>query len=101
MMTIENVLELVKEFYTEKEKVQKVPHYYKRKGVMIERSYPDYVYSERYYELLHVLSSEEAKIFKCSNCGEYFTYFELEHWICKKDNYICSCCYEDAMGDDL
>lgn len=102
-MTINKVLELVKEYEAERRAVKKVPHYYKRNGKMIERSYPDYIYSDRYYELGNILDSDEAKVFKCSDCGEMVTWFDLESWTCdfEKGIYLCSCCYEEAMGEDL
>ena len=103
MMTINEVMAMVKEYDAERIAVKKVPHYYKRNGKMIERPYPDYVYSDRYHELSKILDSDEARVFKCSECGEMVTYFELETWICdvEEGEYTCSCCYEDCMGEDL
>lgn len=103
MMTINEVMAMVKEYEVERKAVKKVPHYYKRNGKMIERSYPDYVYSDRYYELSKILNSDEARVFKCSDCGEMVTYFDLETWICdfEEGEYTCSICYEDCMGEDL
>lgn len=68
------------------------------------------VYTERYKELFFdneekTLRSEAAKIFECEECGEMMGYWDLEDWCCKfsenNGHYICSCCYEDGMGDDL
>lgn len=104
MMTIEQVLALVEECEQEKAKTQVVPHYYKRNGVMHERSYPDYIYTPRYKELFHdVLRREECCVFHCHVCGKMVGYFELESWCCdfEEGEYICSCCYEDGMGEDL
>lgn len=103
MMTIETVLALADEFETERKNVVRVPHYYKYKGEMKRRSYDDLVYSDRYYELMALLGSDEAKVFKCAECGEMCDWFDLETWCCDFDNgdYTCACCYEDAMGEDL
>lgn len=64
--------------------------------------------TDRYKELFYDneekgLRSEQARIFECSDCGKLFGYFDLEDWCCdfESDDYICSCCYEDEMGDDL
>ena len=50
------------------------------------------------YELV-----SNAKIFKCEGCGEMCSYFDLEDWCCdfEKEEYLCSCCYEEGMGEDL
>ena len=103
MMNMVEVKALVKEYEAEREAVKIVPHYYKRKGQLIERSYPDYIYSDHYYELRKILNSEEAKVFKCEYCGEYYGYFDLENWVCdwEKDLYLCGECYESEYGEDL
>ena len=103
MMTINEVMVLAKEYEVERKAVKKVPHYYKRNGQMVERSTPDYIYSDRYYELSKILRSDKAKVFKCSECGEMVTYFDLETWVCdfEEGEYTCSLCYEDYMGEDL
>ena len=100
-MTVDEILELVEELKIEEEKTIKVPHYYKRNGQMLRRSYDDEIYTERYDEIFEIIS--EAKVFKCCECGEMVTYFDLETWCCDFEGkeYICSCCYENAMGDDL
>lgn len=103
-MTVEQVLALVKEYKAEEAKTQRVPHYYMRKGQIVERSYPDFVYTDRYNELFHdVLRRDECKVFQCSECGELVGYFDLEYWCCdfESGEYLCACCYEDGMGDDL
>lgn len=103
--TKEEILALVKEYEEEKAKTVDVPHYYKRNGKMVERSYPDHVYTDRYMELFHSPTSplRSAKIFKCEDCGEMVAYFDLEAWCCdfEDDEYVCRLCYEDSMGDDL
>ena len=101
VINMNKVMELVKELETEEKNVKIVPHFYKRKGKMVERSYPDRIYSNRYHELINEI--EEKKVFKCSECGEMVSYFGLETWCCnfKEGNYICSCCYEEEMGEDL
>lgn len=108
MFTTEKVLALVAEMEIEEKKTERVPHYYTRKGQILERSYPDYKYTARYEELFFdrekkLLRSEDAKIFTCRCCGEKVGYFDLEAWCCDFDNdsYICSACYEDEMGEDL
>lgn len=101
---IKKVLELVKEMESESKKVKIVPHYYKRNGKMVERSYPDRVNTDRYNELFHGEGGiRGVKVFKCHTCGEMVDYFELETWTCdfKRGEYLCSCCYEEEMGDDL
>lgn len=101
--TKEQVLNMVKEYEAEKKNVQRVPHYYKRNGKMVERSYPDYVYTNRYHELFVLLSSDESKVFQCRDCGEFVNYFSLESWCCdfENDSYLCDCCYEESQGEDL
>lgn len=102
---MKKVLTLVAEMKEEEKKTVKVPHYYMRGGKMIERSYPDYVQTERYRELFYGLGGiREVKVFKCCECGEMVDYFSLETWCCdfsKKKGCICSECYESEMGDDL
>lgn len=101
MMTMAEVMELVKEYYEEEKKTVSVPHYYKRNGKMLRRSYDDYIETKRYNELWNILRSEEAKVFKCTDCGRMVGYFELELWMCDFENNVYICCYDDAMGDDL
>ena len=103
MMTIETVLTLATEWKAERKNAISVPSYYKYKGEMKRRSYDDVVYSDRYYELMALLCSDEAKVFKCVECGEMCSWFDLESWCCDFENgyYICGCCYEDGMGEDL
>lgn len=103
MMNKNEVLNLVAEYEAEKRNVRYEAVYYKRNGKMVRRSYDAVIYSDRYHELMALLSSEEAKIFKCVECGEMCGWFDLETWCCdvEADEYICGCCYEDAMGEDL
>ena len=103
-MTMEQVMALVAEYKMESKKTQRVPHYYMRKGQLVERSYPDVVYTERYKELFYdILRRDECKVFQCSECGEWVGYFDLESWCCdfEKGEFICSECYEEEMGDYL
>lgn len=98
------ILELVKELKEEEKKTMRVPHYYVRNGEVRERQYPDYVHTERYEELFGESSPlRTEKVFKCEDCGSMVSFFELESWCCdfEEDEYICSCCYEDEMGEDL
>ena len=99
------VLELVKEMRAEEAKRQYVPHYYKRHGQMVRRSYDDCVDTERYLELFHGQGGiRGVKVFKCCECGEMVDYFQLEAWCCDfdhEDGCICDECYAEEMGDDL
>ena len=108
MFTKEKVLKMVEEFYVEKEKTEYVPVYYKRNGAMIRRSYDKPKYTKRYEELFYdedkkFLRSKEAQIFECECCGKMVGYWDLEAWVCdfEEDEYTCSLCYEDEMGEDL
>lgn len=96
MFTFAEVMAMVAEAKAEEEK----------------RSYEneDVVDTKRYEELFFdkeekTLRSSAAKIFKCNECGKMVGYWDLEDWCCEfsEDNgyYICDCCYEDGMGDDL
>jgi hypothetical protein len=44
-------------------------------------------------------------LFRCQCCGRMVRYIDLERWCCDfsegSEDYICSGCYEDGMGDDL
>lgn len=100
---VKTILDLVAEMREEEKKTERRPHYYKRNGKMVERSYPDYIYTDRYKELFFGEPIRSKKIFKCGECGKMFHYFDLEQWCCdfENDNYICSNCYEEGMGEDL
>lgn len=102
-MTVEQVMALVDEYEMECKKTKCVPHYYKRKGKMVERSYPDIIYTERREELYKILRSDECKVFQCSKCGAWVSYFGLESWCCdfEEGEFICSGCFAEEMGDDL
>ena len=64
-MTMEQVMALVAEYQMESKKTQRVPHYYMRKGQLVERSYPDVIYTERYKELCYdILRRDECKVFQ-------------------------------------
>ena len=99
MMAVKKVLDLVAKFETIEP--ERVYPYYKRHGKMIKRSYPDIIYPDVWRELHKQIS--EQRIFKCDECGEMVSYFDLESWCCdfEKGGYICSCCYEEEMGEDL
>ena len=49
----------------------------------------------------------DEPMFICPDCGELVSFNDLEVWIGEsEDDFLndrvpCSCCYEDAMGDDL
>lgn len=96
MFTFTEVMAMVAEAKAEEEK-----RLYENEGI---------IDTERYKELFFdneekTLRSEAAKIFKCNECGKMVGYWDLEDWCCEfsEDNgyYICDCCYEDGMGDDL
>ena len=103
--TKEMILELAKELEIEEKKTIKVPHYYKRGGKMVERSYPDTIYTDRYKELFYDDKSplRSAKIFKSQPSNEMVAYLDLELWCCdfETDYYISGLDYEEEMGDDL
>lgn len=105
MYTKEMILNLVKEMEAEKKKTKKVYPYYKYKGEMRKRSYPDYIYTDRYKELFFSDESplRSAKIFKSSVSGEMLAYLDLEAWCCdfEEDYYISDIEYEEEMGEDL
>lgn len=91
MMTIKTVLALVAEMKEEKKKD-------------VRHSYGDVIHTDRYNELFALLSSDEARVFKCEKCGDMCDWFYLETERCdfEAGYYLCSCCYEDAiMGEDL
>ena len=103
MMSVKEVLALVEELKREEEKVVFVPHYYKCKGEMKRAQCDKAIYTERYGELMDILDGEDAKVFKCADCGEMCGWFDLETWCCdfEKGNYVCSCCYGNEMGEYL
>lgn len=102
---MKTVLDLVVEMKEEEKKTVTVPHYFKRNGKMVERSYPDRVRTERYNELFFGNGGiRGVKVFQCAECGSKVDYFALEAWRCdfeKKNGCICAMCYENEMGDDL
>lgn len=103
-MTKKEIFALVEEFYAEEKKTVRVPHYYKRNGKILERSYPDWVETERYKELFSENSPlRTEKIFESEPSGEMVAFFDLEWWCChpEDDYYISSIDYENEMGEDL
>ena len=75
MLTVQEVKALVIEMEAEEKKTKYVPHYYKRNGKILERSYPDRIQTARYEELFYdrenkLLRGEAGKIFKCCDCGK-------------------------------
>lgn len=93
--SVEEVLALAEEF--ESRECSQLIHYVGPRGGMHVR------HSARWEELLHIL--DEDKIFRCADCGCMVSYHELESWCCDFDDLeeglVCSCCYEEEMGDDL
>lgn len=104
-MTKNEVMALVAELKAEEKKTEYRPHLYKRNGIMVERSCPDIIRTDRYNELFYSDASpiRKANIFRCEDCGRMVNYFDLENWCCDfdTDDYICSECYENGMGEDL
>lgn len=105
MYTKEMILGLVEEMRAEEKKTERIYPYYKYRGEMRKRSYPDLVYTDRYKELFFSEESplRSAKIFKSSVSGEMLAYLDLEAWCCdfEKDYYISGIEYEEEMGEDL
>lgn len=102
--TKEMILTLADEYEVERKKTVRVPHYYKYKGEMRERSYPDEIHTARYEELFGSSSPlRTAKVFKSSVSGEMLAYFDLELWRCDfdTDEYISHGEYEEDMGEEL
>lgn len=104
-MTKAQVLALAEEMKVEEKKTQKKAHYYKRNGKYYERSWPEYIYTERYKYLAFSEESPLAteKVFVDAETGKTYCYNELEKWACNFDTdyYISSEEYEDIMGEDL
>ena len=100
---VKKVLALVEEMKAEEEKTEYIPHYYKRNGQILRRSYDDIKYTPRYRELFYGDAIRGQKVFKCQECGEMVHYFALESWCCdfRKGEYLCAECYECGMGEDL
>lgn len=52
-----------------------------------------------------IQEQENLKGFICEECGEEYSYLDLEDWCCSFEvdspSIICSCCYELGMGEDL
>jgi hypothetical protein len=100
MMTVETVLALVKEWEIEKAKTEYVPHRYKRNGEWKESSRrQDAITTPRYKELCALLRSDEAKVFKCAECGKAHNWFDLATWYCvpEKEYFVCFNCYNNKV----
>lgn len=94
MRTIEQVLELKERYDELVEELYKQLH----EGKITQK---ECFSNKERGNLLHEL--HEDKIFKCESCGQYVAYGDLETWCCDFDEqeYLCSLCYEDEMGEDL
>lgn len=96
MFTFAEVMAMVAEAKAEEEK-----RLYENENIVDTKRYKELFFDKEE----KTLRSNEAKIFKCNECGEMVGYWDLEDWCCEfsKDNgyYICDCCYENGMGDDL
>ena len=103
MMSFVEVMAMVEEAKKEEKNTKRVAHYYKRNGQMVRRSYDDTVYSKRYEELFFdkdekTLRSEDAKGRIIEDNDDDIDIFSEDE---NESYYICDCCYEDGMGDDL
>lgn len=100
---VKMVMGLVDEMKEEEKKTVHVPHYFKRGGKMVRRSYDDTVYTDRYKELFFGSAIRSQKVFCCAECKEKVDYFSLESWCCDFEHgkYLCADCYESDMGEDL
>jgi hypothetical protein len=90
-MTKKDLLALVKEAETEYDE-----------GVWNEENPLGYGnWTPKYKKLRQQIENE--KIFYCPVCGRMVNYYDLENWCCNfdKDEYLCSECYEEGMGEDL
>ena len=96
MFTFAEVMAMVAEAKAEEEK-----RLYENENIVDTKRYKELFFDKEE----KTLRSNEAKIFKCNECGEMVGYWDFEDWCCEfsKDNgyYICDCCYENGMGDDL
>lgn len=100
---IRKVFALVDEMEEEKKKTKRVPHYYKRNGQMLRRSYDDTIETDRYRELFYSAEGgiRDNKCFTCEECGDKVDFFSVGWWACADGHCVCSCCVEEAYGDDL
>ena len=103
MMTVEIVLALIAEMKEEEKRDMHIPRYYEYHGEVKRRPYDDIIHTDRYKELFTLVGSDEAKVFKCAECGEMCNWIDLEVWCCdfEEGDYLCACCYEEGMGEDL
>lgn len=58
---------------------------------------------ERKEELFEILGGDNARVFKCAECGEMCVCFDFdfEDLNANNPNLICNMCYERLMGEDL
>ena len=86
------ILSLVEEEAIEWKKTKKVPVYVDAIGNPIHGS--KWVCTERYKQIVDILNSKEARVFKCIECENYFGYYELNiRWSdFDKNWYVCSHC---------
>jgi hypothetical protein len=101
MLNVKAVLALVEELEIEKKKTIYADRRYKRNGEWKKACCRERITTARYKELFNLIASDEAKVFKCAECGEFENWFFLENWCCDiaKDYFICACCY-DEMSED-
>lgn len=100
---IRKVLTLVDEMEAERKLTRQVPHYYKRNGRMVRRSYDDTIETERFITLFHRTEGgiRGNRCFTCDSCGKSFDYFDIAWW-CSSDEYtVCDECAEQEYGEDL
>ena len=58
---------------------------------------------ERKNELFEILGDENARVFKCAECGEMCVCFDFDFEDLNENNtnLMCNRCYERLMGEDL
>ena len=85
------------------EEVKNLITEYQKEEKKIDYNDENWEFSERYKEIEKILYSDEARVFKCEECGEMWSYFEIQDFASdfEKNIYVCVCCYENEMGEDL
>ena len=96
-------LEYHNEYLHEGKYYTRVVETYKYRGEIKTRSYMAETEEGR-----RVADILDEPMFVCPDCGELVSFHELEVWLGDddeedflNDRVPCSCCYEEAMGEDL
>lgn len=57
------------------------------------------VNTPRYKEVCALIWSDEAKVFKCAECGKAHSWFDLATWYCvpEKNYFVCCDCYDNKV----